>query len=157
MYEQARADIEGWASWHVDTDAEGRERWMLAYDQDWTEVKAEALVDEVRERKIDWTGRNKSGYRMSVHTELTITVRTGYRGEVTLSDPIIVYKGKKSAIRDTLRWIAGGHHLTAARFDLEDRLRKIEVPMAARLDCFDEDEAKHLQNLYWLYERYAKN
>jgi hypothetical protein len=155
MYTQERADINGYSAWHVD-EIDGKERWMLAYDQDWTEVIAEALVETTRERRIDMTGRNKSGYRFSVQTTIALTVRIGYRHDYKLSDPLHYYKGRKAAIREALRWLKTGHYKMITRMDIEDAARQAGATELELLNCWDENENRHLTNAMRLYEQYTK-
>ena len=154
MYTQERADITGWSAWHVDDSPEG-ERWMLAYDQNFTEVRAEAVVKTTKTRKTDITGRNASGYRWSTVTEITLGVRVGYRGDTyTLKDPLVYYAGRKSAIRQVLRWVAGDGHLLVTKMEMDWAAHLRGASDLERLDCWDEDRAVELRNLWRLLEQY---
>lgn len=155
MKEQRTIQGNKMKAWEYDTNT-----WNIATDDDGlVEVVASAVLNTTRQRRMDYSG--EKAYRVNVRTEVTLTVRIGYKMEVVLGDQILFYDGTVGAMRKLFEYVQSGMAMKSAQFELESRAHKAGLSdyqiMDALYDWRNTDENQTEQTCRRLYRAIEKH
>lgn len=114
-------------AWSQDTG-----RWMVVKDHS---VCAELVFETKRMRRRDLSGVKK--FRVITEHQVTVTVRSSWKKEHTLSEALLMRGGEVAAVQDLLTWFASGHLFNVARLDAQNQLHKIGATSLQLIECDD--------------------
>lgn len=91
-------------------------QWRIVKDHS---VCAELAFETKRMRRRDLSGVKK--FRVVTEHQVTVTVRSSWKKEYTISEPFLMRGGEVAAVRDLLTWFASGHLFSVARLDVQNQ------------------------------------
>jgi len=93
--------------------------WRIVKDHS---VYASLNFETQRTRRRDLSGRKK--YRMVTEHNVTVMVRSSYRKEYTMTEPLRFYGGEIATVHKLLEMFESGHLFDLARLEIADKARK---------------------------------
>ena len=141
-------------AWHNGKDENGFDTWTIATRGQMVETVGRVrVIGTTTERRVDFSGMNKSGFRRVSTTKLSVDVRYGYGVEVRVDEVIEIRKGTRSALRECMRALQLGAWDYQVRYQLERAARELGISEWRIIECFDAKSATHIRGLYHLVQR----
>lgn len=106
-----------------------------------------------RTRRMDLSGRRK--WRVVTEHNVTVMVRSSYRKEYRMTEPLRFYGGEVATVRRVLEMFESGHLFDLARFEVADKARRTGATTLQLIEADDVYDWRWDERTDWDNKRLA--